>query len=127
MGSLMQLLDANILIDYLRAYSDAVEFMVSLDPSKTAVSAVTLAEVLVGCDQAQQKVVMGIIDAFNFFDIDRDVAILAAQLRQQYHWKLPNSFQAAIALKYKFTFITRNTKDFNPSIHKFVKVPYKLH
>lgn len=122
----MQLLDANILIDYLRAYPDAIEFMVSLDPRKTAVSSVTLAEVLVGCDQQQQKQVLDFIDPFNFFDIDKTIAISAAQLRQQYHWKLPDSFQAAVALKYKLTFVTRNTKDFNPAVHKFVKIPYKL-
>ena len=122
----MQLLDANILIDYLRAVPDAVEFMASLDPKKTAVSSVTLAEVLVGCDQQQQKQVLDFIDAFNFFEIDKTIAVSAAQLRQQFHWKLPDSFQAAVALKHNLIFLTRNTKDFNPSIHKFVKIPYKL-
>ena len=127
MGALMQLLDANILIDYLRAYPDAIEFMASLNPQKTAISAVTLAEVLVGCDHQQQKQVLDFIDPFHFFEIDKNIAISAANLRQQHHWKLPDSFQAAITLEHNLVFVTRNTKDFNPSVHKFVKIPYKLH
>jgi len=122
----MQLLDANILIDYLRAIPNAVKLVSSLDPKKTAISAVTLAEVLVGCDQQQQIQVLNFVDFFTFFEIDKTIAVSAANLRQKFHWKLPDSFQAAVALENNLTFLTRNTKDFNPAIHKFVKIPYKI-
>ena len=122
----MQLLDANILIDYLNNVSSAVEFMGSIDPKKTAISSVTLTEVLVGCNQNEKQIILLLIEPFTFFDIDRAVAIRAANLRQDYRWKLPDAFQAAIAVEHKLTLMTRNTKDFNPAVHKFVKIPYKL-
>lgn len=53
-------------------------------------------------------------------------ADLAASLRQTYHWKLPDAFQAAFAKHHRLKLVTRNTKDFNPSIHYFVVVPYVL-
>ena len=123
----MDLLDASIVIDFLNKIPPAIDFFLGVNRHQTAISAVTLAEVLAGADAAEKEQILRFIEPFEFFVIDKESSILAAELRQQYHWKLPDSFQAALALKYKLTFITRNTKDFNPSIHKFVKIPYKVH
>ena len=40
--------------------------------------------------------------------------------------KLPDAFQAALALHHKIQLTTRNTKDFDRRKHKFVEVPYTL-
>ena len=122
----MVLLDATVLIDFLNDVLPAVEFMGSMDPEDTALSSVTLAEVLVGCNPAEQERVLLLSQKFHFLDIDKEVVISAARLRREYGWKLPDAFQAALALRHKLTFVTRNTKDFNPAVHKFVKIPYRL-
>jgi hypothetical protein len=41
-------------------------------------------------------------------------------------WKLPDAFQAAIAILHDVKLCTRNTKDFNPQKHPFVEIPYLL-
>ena len=53
------------------------------------------------------------------------IADLAATLRRQHKWKLPDAFQAALAQTHKLKLATRNTKDF-PSRHDFVEIPYEL-
>lgn len=59
-------------------------------------------------------------------EIDALVAEKAALLRRQNGWKLPDAFQAALALIHDIKLCTRNTKDFNPQKHAFVKIPYQL-
>ena len=54
------------------------------------------------------------------------MADLAAVLRREHGWKLPDAFQAALAQHYGVTLATRNTKDFPPSRYEFVVVPYAL-
>jgi predicted nucleic acid-binding protein len=52
------------------------------------------------------------------------IAEKAAALRRAYGWKLPDAFQAALALTHHLRLCTRNTKDFDPKEHAFVEVPY---
>ncbi|MCP4629281.1 MAG: type II toxin-antitoxin system VapC family toxin [bacterium] len=59
-------------------------------------------------------------------DRDRPIADLAAKLRREHSWKLPDAFQAAIARHHKIKLITRNSKDFDPHKHEFVEIPYKI-
>jgi len=59
-------------------------------------------------------------------EIDAAVADKAATLRRKYGWKLPDAFQAAIAIIHDVKLSTRNTKDFNPQRHSFVEIPYLL-
>jgi predicted nucleic acid-binding protein len=47
-------------------------------------------------------------------------------LIDHYGWKLPDAFQAALALHHHLKLCTRNTKDFDPKKHSFVEVPYRL-
>ena len=123
----MDLLDASILIDFFNKIPESVNFFLKLNHRETAISAVTLAEVLAGSDAVEKEQILHFIGKFRFLNIDKECSITAAELRQQYHWKLPDSFQAALALRDHLTFVTRNTKDFNPTVHKFVRIPYKLH
>ena len=123
----MVLLDATVFIDFLNNVPEAVDLMGSIDPKNTALSSVTLAEVLVGCEPQEEERVLLLSRQFHFLSIDREIAVFAAQLRRKHRWKLPDAFQAALALHHKLTFITRNSKDFDPRVHKFVKVPYHIH
>jgi predicted nucleic acid-binding protein len=63
---------------------------------------------------------------YEVLNIDTTIAEKAAVLRRTYGWKLPDAFQAALALFHHLKFCTRNTKDFNPEKHAFVEIPYEL-
>ena len=119
-------LDSVILIDHLNAIDVASEYIQSLDPEETAISVITYAEIMVGIEKADKAIVKSLLYQFTIFPIDIGIAGIAADLRQQYGWKLPDAFQAAIAVHHNIRLITRNTKDFSPETHSFVEIPYIL-
>ena len=57
--------------------------------------------------------------------LDSVIADLADELRREHHWKLPDAFQAALALRHGLQLATRNTKDFPPKRHDFVTISYR--
>lgn len=67
-----------------------------------------------------------LLDRFGLVTIERHVADLAAQLRREHSWKLPDAFQAAAACVHSMKLATRNTRDFSPKRHQFVEIPYTL-
>ena len=123
---LERLLDSVILIDHFNDVSEASTFIVGLDPGKTAISVITYAEILVGFEDQTAEEVKDLLNHYEILGIDAPVAEKAAELRRRYGWKLPDAFQAALALYHRVRLCTRNTKDFNPKKHSFVEVPYKL-
>jgi predicted nucleic acid-binding protein len=123
---LERLLDSVILIDHLNNIPQATEFLLSLDPEKTAISVISYAEILTGLDEDGKRKAKALLDSYKILEIDVTVAEKAATLRRQYGWKLPDAFQAAIALCYSIKLCTRNTKDFNFRKHSFVEIPYVI-
>ncbi len=121
-----RLIDSVILIDHLNGISKATAFVLGLDPLQTAISVITRAEILSGLDEQGQVSVRPLLDHYQLLIIDKPIADLAAQLRREYGWKLPDAFQAALAQHHKIKLTTRNTKDFDPKTHEFVEVPYLL-
>lgn len=94
--------------------------------SNPTISVITLAEVMVGVDAAGYHRTLAFLKTFPILPIDAVVAEEAARLRKLHHWKLPDAFQAALALSHHTDLVTRNTKDFKAGIHPFVVVPYTL-
>lgn len=123
---LERLLDSVILIDHLNSVPPATEFILALDPEKTAISVISYAEILTGLDEEGGRKVRPLLQSFEMLEIDAVVAEKTAALRRQYGWKLPDAFQAAVAIIHDVKLCTRNTKDFNPQQHAFVEIPYKL-
>ena len=121
-----RLLDSVILIDHLNGIKKATQFTIKLNPLETAISVITRAEILTGLGKAEQAAVIPLLDQFQLLIIDKPIADLAAALRREYGWKLPDAFQAALAQHHKIKLITRNLKDFNPQKHDFVEIPYRL-
>jgi predicted nucleic acid-binding protein len=121
-----RLLDSVILIDHFNGIMQATNYLQLLVPDKTAISVITRAEILVGFEAGTEEVALRLLDEFALYPIDRVIADRAAELRRTYGWKLPDAFQAAIALQHNLRLITRNTKDFDPKRHPFVDVPYVL-
>ena len=123
---LKRLLDSVILIDHFNNISKATDFILGLDPSKTAISVISRAEILVGFDEENIDKAKSLLDQYALLTIEKDTADTAAELRSMYGWKLPDAFQAALAINKGIKFSTRNTKDFDPIQHSFVEIPYQL-
>jgi len=123
---LERLLDSVILIDHLNSIEQATRFILSLDPEKTAISVITRAEILVGIKESDEGLVKAFLDQYHLLGIDKDIADLAATLRRNHSWKLPDAFQAAISINNNIKLTTRNTKDFDPAKHSFIEIPYSL-
>ena len=119
------LLDSVILIDHLNGIQAATAYLSKVH-LHASISAVTRAEVLAGCDEHATPPVKHLLDAFPVLTLDAAIADLAASLRRQHRWKLPDAFQAALAQTHKMKLATRNTKDFPPQIHDFAEIPYQL-
>ncbi|MBE9544884.1 MAG: PIN domain-containing protein [Proteobacteria bacterium] len=119
-----RLLDSVILIDHLNGIEKATRFILELQPEQTAVSVITRAEILAGLKEDDKKVVVPLLDQYKLLIIDQPVADMAANLRRVHRWKLPDAFQAALALHHKIKLTTHNTKDFDPKKFDFVEIPY---
>jgi hypothetical protein len=119
------LLDSVILIDHLNGVVPATEYLRSVG-REANISAITRAEVLTGLAGVPRETAARFLDCFRFRAIDREVADLAAELRREHGWKLPDAFQAAVALHHELAFATRNVSDFPPASFPFVVVPYTL-
>ena len=119
------LLDSVIVIDYLNGITSAEKYVDEI-ASRHVVSAITIAEVLVGVDEAGFPEVTRFLQSFPVAAINNQTAVKAARLRQSHNWGLPDAFQAALAVQHDLHLATRNTRDFNPAVHPFVVVPYRL-
>lgn len=117
------LLDSVILIDHFNGIAAATSYLAAHHPD-AAVSVITRAEVLTGFDQRAVGKVAQFLDCFPTLGIDQATADLAAALRRNHGWKLPDAFQAAIAQQHGLKLVTRNRRDFPPQRHRFVVIPY---
>lgn len=121
-----RLLDSVILIDHFNNISVASRFIARLNPVQTAISVISYAEILVGLDDEAAEKAKALMAHYEILNIDKPIAEKAAALRRRYGWKLPDAFQAALALVHHLRLCTRNTKDFDPRKHSFVEIPYDL-
>jgi predicted nucleic acid-binding protein len=120
--ALSVLIDSVILIDHLNGVRAATRYLRSLKEAR--VSVITRAEVLAGLGLSEVPVVKELLDRYPTIGIDSATADLAADLRRQFKWKLPDALQAAVAQKHGLKLATRNTRDFPPDRYSFVMVPY---
>ena len=125
MDSVKYLLDSVILIDHFNGITPATAFL-RLHREELAISPITHAEVLTGFEQAELARPARLLKTFGFFSIEEATADLAARLCREQHWKLPDAFQAALAIEHGVQLVTRNTKDFDPEKLHYIVVPYRL-
>lgn len=120
------LLDSVILIDRFNGSPEAKSYLADIR-GRAAVSVVTRSEILVGFDDALSlRKAKRFLDFFPLLEITKPIVDLAASLRREHGWKLPDAFQAALARQHELKLATRNTKDFPSDLHGFVMVPYTL-
>lgn len=119
------LLDSVILIDHFNGAAAATRYLFE-HHTDAAVSVITRAEVLTGFEQRSVGKAVQFLDCFPTLAIDQAIADIAAALRRDYGWKLPDAFQAAIAQQHGLKLVTRNQRDFPPQRHRFVVIPYRV-
>ena len=119
------LLDSVIVIDHLNGVPAATEFLREVH-GRAALSAITRADVLSGYPPGEETAVLALLDRYPLLPVDRIAADAAARLRHQHRWKLPDALQAAVARVHGLLLATRNSRDFPPDRHDFVRVPYRL-
>ncbi len=119
------LVDSVIMMDHFNGIPAATEYLLSMQ-GKLAISVITRAEVLTGFQHRKGQLARRLLDRFPLLIIDRTIADLAATLRRQNRWKMPDALQAALAKHHKLKLATRDTDDFPPKRYRFVTVPYTL-
>lgn len=119
------LLDSVILIDHFRGVPAATSYLAE-SRADAMLSVITRAEVLTGFGENELPAATALLDRFRTLAIDVPVADLAARLRREHRWKMPDSLQAALARYHSLALVTRNTKDFPPERFGWVSVPYSL-
>ena len=119
------LLDSVVLIDHFNGVSQATRYL-ERSRDQATISVITRAEVLSGFDESGAVAARRLLDCFPTLPIDKAAADLAARLRRENRWKLPDALQAALAQRNSLRLVTRNTKDFPPSRWPFVLVPYRV-
>ncbi len=124
-GTFRFLIDSVILIDHFNGHEEATRCLAELG-KEAALSVITRAEVLTGFDPPEAAAALGLLDRFPTLVIDKPVADLAARLRREHRWKIPDALQAALAKYHSLRLVTRNTRDFPPERHEFVLLPYVL-
>ncbi len=120
-----KLIDSVIVIDHLNGISSATDFLTE-QAARCAVSVITRAEVLAGCDEQASEMATRLLNHFPTLPVTVDIADLAARLRRRERWKLPDAIQAAIAIQHELTLVTRNTRDFQPGGQPAVLIPYQV-
>ena len=119
------LLDSVIMIDHFNAVPAATSYLSEMQ-GKLAISVITRAEVLAGFEGKDRRLARQLLDRFPLLIIDRAIADIAATLRRQNRWKMPDALQAAVARHHKLRLATRDTDDFPPKRYRFVIVPYRI-
>ena len=119
------LLDSVVLIDHFNGIEAATVYLEQVD-ERAAITAITRAEVLTGFAPIDVPLARALLDRFRFIPIDAAVADLAAVLRREHRWRLPDALQAAAARQHGLHLATRNVRDFPPDKFAFVDVPYEL-
>lgn len=120
------LLDSAILIDHLRGIARATKWLRTLREGEAVISVITRAEVMAGGSSDAQAAALDLCEQFGCLAITKESADRAAGLRRANRWKLPDAFQAALAIDQGLRLVTRNSRDFDESEHAFVLIPYRL-
>ena len=114
-----------MLIDHLNGVRQASEWLSKLGPDEAMISVITRAEVLVKAGEKWEEV-SALLDEYGCLSIGPDEADLAAGLRNRYHVKLPDAFQAVLAQSQDLALVTRDSADFKKIADLEIKIPYQI-
>jgi predicted nucleic acid-binding protein len=120
------LLDSVVLIDHLRGIEAATKWLGKLRDGEAVLSVITRAEVLSGGTEEELVAALELCNEFECLPLTKDDATSAAALRRRHGWKLPDAFQASLALRTDLKLVTRDLRGFGGKKHPFVLIPYRL-
>jgi len=120
------LLDSNILLDYLRNRSEAVEFVDSLS-NVPKISAITVAELYAGVREGREREILDqLISDIPVVDVDDEIAVMGGLFRRRYlkshSLEIADAIIAATAQIEGSELVTLNKKHF--PMFSSVLVPY---
>ena len=122
------LLDSDILIDHLRGYEPARQYLKHFEAGEMQgyLSIITVAELAAGQmrqDDEEAKV-RQLLALFTHIDLDFAIAWRGGEIRRQHQTRLADALIAATALSYRLTLVTRNLQHFTPIEGLQVEKPY---
>ena len=120
------LLDSAILIDHRRGIVFAANWLHRLREGEAVISVITRAEVMSGGSGEERTAALELCEQFECLTISKEIADHAAELRRAHRWKLPDAFQAALAIGNALRLVTRNSRDFDEKEHAFALIPYRF-
>jgi predicted nucleic acid-binding protein len=120
------LLDTDILIDYLRGRTEAIDYIDGL-ANPLSISAITVGELYAGVRDGTERTRLDtFLLAFTIIPVDRAIAVMGGLLRRDYGKShgtgLADALIAATALEHGLTLVSLNRKHF-PMFPSLV-VPY---
>jgi predicted nucleic acid-binding protein len=118
------LFDTNILIDHLQGHRAATQAIAS--HSGAAISVITWVEIMSGLPVAQEDAVRVWLDRFHLIEVDADIAIYAAALRQERRLDLADALIVATAQASGRTLVTRDRALCHELDDPPVLIPYSL-
>ena len=119
------LFDTNILIDHLQGHRAATEAIAG--HSGAAISVITWVEIMSGVPSAKQDAMRLWLDRFHLIQVDADIAVYAAALRQQRRLDLADALIVATAQASGRTLVTRDRALYDELDDPPVLIPYDLH
>ncbi|OYU51917.1 MAG: VapC toxin family PIN domain ribonuclease [Alphaproteobacteria bacterium PA1] len=119
------LFDTNILIDHLQGHRAATEAIAG--HSGAAISVITWVEIMSGVPSAKQDAMRLWLDRFHLIQIDADIAVYAAALRQERRLDLADALIVATAQASGRTLVTRDRALYDELDDPPVLIPYDLH
>jgi predicted nucleic acid-binding protein len=81
------------------------------------------AEVLAGGFPGEEAAAFDLCEQFACLPLTKETADHASDLRWANGWKLPDAFQAALAMDHGLRLVTRNRKVFSEKKHSFALIP----
>lgn len=116
MSNSQQLIDTNILIDFLRGYQKAVGFLTRLNQT-SLLSTITVAELYSGTKgQHELQQLELLISRFTIISLTPDIAKKSGLIKKEYHPShnigIADAVIAATALEHSARLYTLNLKDF---------------
>ena len=120
------LIDTDILVDYLRGYSQAKTFLESLE-SRPSTSVICVAELFAGIrDEKEQAAIERFLLPFELLSVDDQIARLGGQFRKSYRHShgtgLADAIIAATAYIHGYTLATFNDRHY-PMVSNWL-MPY---
>jgi predicted nucleic acid-binding protein len=122
------LLDSDILIDHLRGYEPARQYLKRFETGEMqgSLSIITVAELAAGQmrQEQEEEKVQQLLALFTHIALDFAIAWRGGEIRRQYHTRLADALIAATALSRHLPLSTRNLQHFTPIEGLRVEKPY---